>query len=136
MCNQTITWFDERNVASNGELRSLVRFVKSRRSMRRVFDPRSQYVAEDSIKRWKRRKIQRGLSKTLLSISFSLSLSLSLSLFRSRISPMQLCKRSLTPKAFKRIKFSRIVYDKMFPFNLSNHRRALQTFANLTGGRD
>lgn len=55
---------------------------------------------------------------------------------RSRISPTQLRKRSLTPKAFKRIKFSRIVYDKMFPFNLSNHRRALQTFANLTGERD
>lgn len=106
----------------------------------RAVRSRSQYEAEDSIKRWKRRKIQRGLSKTRALLSFPLFLPLPLSFARefarSRISPTQLRKRSLTPKAFKRIKFSRIVYDKMFPFNLSNHRRALQTFANLIGERD
>jgi len=47
MCNQTISWFDERNAASNGG--ASVRFVKSRRSMRRVHvrkrvRSRSQYA--------------------------------------------------------------------------------------------
>lgn len=84
-------------------------------------------------------KFNAAYRKRARALSFSLALfplSFAREFARSRISPTQLRKRSLTPKAFKRIKFSRIVYDKMFPFNLSNHRRALQTFANLTGERD
>jgi len=46
----------------------------------RAIRSRSQYEAEDSIKRWKRRKIRRGLSKA----RNVLSLSLSLSLYHSR----------------------------------------------------
>jgi hypothetical protein len=70
--------------------------------------------------------------------SLSLALSLSLSLSRSLVREFRnfANARPLTPKAFRRIKFSRIVYDKMFPFNLSNHHRVLQTFVNFTGGRD
>lgn len=88
------------------------------------------------------RKRERVLSlSTLLLSSLPLSLLLAREFVRSLAREFRrrnfASARSL-PKAFKRIKFSRIVYDKMFPFNLSNHRRApaLQTFANLAGGRE
>lgn len=146
MCNQTISvirWtkcyeYPRRLEQRRGE-KGLVGFVKSYRStrMRKRFDrdrntERKIRLNDESATKFNMayRKFPLSLPSRIFARSFVREF------HRHKLANARSLARSLTPKAFRRIKFSRIVYDKMFPFNLSNHRRTRQTFANSTDRRD